>query len=126
VINQGQAQGVALVSEATIGFLGGVDPDRGVVVEPGHPLQGQHIAGRVLVFPAGKGSTVGSYTLFRLAKNGLGPAAIINARSEAIVAVGAIMAGIPMVDLVDIGQIETGDRVTVDGAEVIVEGQAGD
>ena len=123
VINEGKAQGVALVSEAAIGFLGGIDPDSGVVVEPGHSLQGQSVAGRVLVFPTGKGSTVGSYTLFRLVQNGVGPAAIINARSEAIVAVGAIMAGIPMVDLVDIGQIQSGDRVTVRGAEVIVEAQ---
>jgi predicted aconitase with swiveling domain len=122
VINEGEAQGVALVSEVAIGFLGGVDPDSGMVVEPGHPLEGQCVAGRVLVFPAGKGSTVGSYTLFRLAQNGLGPSAIINARSEAIVAVGAIMAGIPMVDLVDIGRIQTGDRVTVSGADVTVEG----
>jgi len=125
VINAGQAQGVALVSDEAIGFLGGVDPDTGVVVESGHPLQGQSVAGRVLVFPQGKGSTVGSYTLFRLAQNGLGPAAIINARSEAIVAVGAIMAGIPMVDLVDITQIESGDRVGVDGAEVVVEERSG-
>jgi hypothetical protein len=124
VINEGRAAGVALVSDAAIGFLGGVDPDSGVVVEPGHPLQGQRVAGRVLVFPTGKGSTVGSYTLFRLAQNGVAPAAIINARSEAIVAVGAIMAGIPMVDLVDISQIRTGDGVVLDGAEVAIEARA--
>jgi predicted aconitase with swiveling domain len=119
-IHRGEAQGVALVSPAAIGFLGGVDAETGVVVEPGHPLQGQSIAGRVLVFPSGKGSTVGSYTLYRLAKQGLAPAAIINARSEAIVAVGAIIANIPMVDHVDIAQIRTGDRVQVTGEDVII------
>jgi predicted aconitase with swiveling domain len=120
VIHRGQAQGTALVSAVAMGFLGGVDPETGVVVELGHPLQGQSIAGRVLVFPTGKGSTVGSYTLYRLAKRGLGPAAIINARSEAIVAVGAIIANIPMVDRVDIGQITTGDKVEVSGEDVTV------
>lgn len=119
-IHRGEAQGMALVSPAAIGFLGGVDVETGVVVEPGHPLQGQSIAGRVLVFPTGKGSTVGSYTLYRLAKRCLGPAAIINARSEAIVAVGAIIADIPMVDRVDITQIKTGDPVRVSGEEVII------
>ena len=79
VIRAGQAAGVALVSPAPIGFLGGVDPDSGVVVEPNHPLQGQSVAGRVLVFPTGKGSTVGSYTILRLARNGVAPAAVINA-----------------------------------------------
>jgi len=112
---------LALVSPVALGFLGGVDPDSGVVVEVGHPLHGQSIAGRVLIFPTGKGSTVGSYTIYRLARNGVGPVAIINARSEAIVAVGAIIAGIPMLDHVDISQIQTGDAVTVDGEDVIID-----
>jgi predicted aconitase with swiveling domain len=119
-ILRGKARGPALVSPVAIGFLGGVDAETGMIVEPGHPLQGQSIAGRVLVFPTGKGSTVGSYTLYRLAKRGLAPAAIINARSEAIVAVGAIIANIPMVDRVDIAQIKSGDRVEVHGEDVTV------
>ncbi len=121
VVKSGSAEGSALVSPEPIGFLGGVDPERGIVIEPGHPLEGQSIAGRVLVFPTGKGSTVGSYTLYRLARNGKAPAAIINAESEAIVAVGAIIGGIPMVDRVDIGRIHTGDRVRVEGGRVTVE-----
>ena len=94
--------------------------ETGKIIEAGHPLEGQSIAGRVLVFPTGKGSTVGSYTLYRLSKLGKAPAAIINARSEAIVAVGAIVAGIPMVDLVDITQIHTGDMVEVDGEDITI------
>ncbi len=113
VIKSGRAAGRALVSPAPIGFLGGVNPDTGVVVEPGHPLQGRSVAGAVLVFPTGKGSTVGSYTILRLARNGCGPAAIVNATSEAIVAVGAIIADIPMVDEIDISQIHDGDWVVV-------------
>jgi predicted aconitase with swiveling domain len=119
-IYRGKASGSALVSPAAIGFLGGVDPQSGVVIEPGHPLRGQCIAGRVLVFPTGKGSTVGSYTLYRLSRQGLAPAGMINARSEAIVAVGAIIAEIPMVDQIDIEQIATGDWVEIDGEDVIV------
>jgi len=125
VIRPGTAEGMALVSPEPIGFLGGVDPETGVVLEPGHPLQGQCVAGRVLVFPTGKGSTVGSYTLYRMAQAGTAPAAILNAESEAIVAVGAIIADIPMVDQVDIGQIQTGDWVRVEGERVLVERGAG-
>lgn len=119
-IFHGQASGQALVSPTAIGFLGGVDPDTGRVIEPGHPLHGQTIAGRVLVFPTGKGSTVGSYTLYRLVKRGLGPVGIINAHSEAIVAVGAIISETPMVDRIDIEQIATGDWVEIKGEEVRV------
>ena len=120
VIKAGKAAGLALVSSEPIGFLGGVDPDTGRVVEQGHPLAGQCVAGRVLVFPTGKGSTVGSYTLYRLAKAGTAPAAIINAESEAIVAVGAIIGEIPMVDQIDIKQIQTGDRIRVNGSRIVV------
>jgi len=70
-----------------ISFYGGVDPNTGVVLEKGHELQGQSIAGKVLVFPQGKGSTVGSYTLYRMKKNGTAPAAMINRETETIVAV---------------------------------------
>jgi predicted aconitase with swiveling domain len=120
VVRAGQATGEALVSAQPIGFLGGVDPSSGVVIEPGHPLEGQSIAGRVLVFPGGKGSTVGSYTLLQLARNGRAPSAMVCAQSEAIVAVGAILADIPMVDSVDIDSVASGDWVEVDGARVEV------
>jgi hypothetical protein len=121
VVKQGVAEGVALVSPAPIGFLGGVDPDSGVLIEPGHPLEGQCVTGRVLVFPTGKGSTVGSYTLYRMARGGTAPAAIVNAESEAIVAVGAIVSDIPMVDQVQINQFKTGDRVQIDGRRIRIE-----
>jgi predicted aconitase with swiveling domain len=120
-IKAGRAVGKALVSTEPIGFLGGVDPDTGTVIEKGHPLEGHSISGRVLVFPTGKGSTVGSYTLYRLARNQKGPAAIVNQRSEAIVAVGAIISDIPMVDLVDISMIRDGAQVVVEDGVVTLE-----
>jgi uncharacterized protein len=124
IIKAGRAEGPALVSPAPIGFLGGVDPDTGIVLEPGHPLQGHSIKGSVLVFPTGKGSTVGSYTILRLAKSGAGPVAMINAESEAIVAVGAIISDIPMVDRVDLSQINEGDWVVVEDDTVTVTSRA--
>ncbi|HOR19263.1 MAG TPA: DUF126 domain-containing protein, partial [Brevefilum sp.] len=62
-IYPGVAEGDALVSRMGISFYGGVDPDTGVITEEGHDLRGQSLAGKVLVFPTGKGSTVGSYIL---------------------------------------------------------------
>ncbi len=120
VIKSGIATGVALVSFDPIGFLGGVDAESGFVIEKGHPLEGHCIAGKVLVFPTGKGSTVGSYVLYQLAANGRAPAAILNAESEPIVAVGAIISEIPMVDQLPIEQIHTGDLVAVEDETVTV------
>jgi predicted aconitase with swiveling domain len=120
-IQPGAVRGVALVSREPVCFLGGIDPETGIVVEAGHELEGQCITGRVLVFPTGKGSTVGSYTIYRMAKGGTAPVAIVNRESEAIVAVGAIIALIPMVDQVDVSQIESGDRIELSGALLTVE-----
>jgi len=98
-----------------ISFFGGVDPDSGLVVEAGHELEGQSIAGKVLVFPTGKGSTVGSYTLYRLKRAGLAPLAILNQECETITAVGCILAEIPCVDRIPMDQIATGLHLHVDG-----------
>ena len=120
-ISPGHAVGEALVTSMGISFYGGVDPETGYVVEKGHELEGQSIAGRVLVFPTGKGSTVGSYTLYRLKKAGLAPTAIINAESETITAVGCIISDIPCVDHISIEQIETGMQASVDSDSGVVE-----
>jgi uncharacterized protein len=120
-IAPGIASGTALVTRMGISFYGGVDPETGVVVEKGHELMGHSICGRILVFPTGKGSTVGSYTLYRLKKAGMAPAAIINAEAETITAVGCIISDIPCVDHILIDQIEMGAQVCVDGENGTVE-----
>ncbi len=116
VIFAGKAEGLALVSRMGISFFGGIDPDSGLVVERGHDLEGQSVAGKVLVFPTGKGSTVGSYTLYRLKQNGKAPAAILNQVCETITAVGCIIAEIPCLDQIAIESIQTGRRVVVEGS----------
>jgi predicted aconitase with swiveling domain len=122
----GRARGEALVSREPIGFYGGVDARTGLVTERGHELQGQRVTGRILVFPGGKGSTVGSYVIYGLAQNGAAPRAIVNVETETIVATGAILAGIPCVDGIDISGLRSGDRLEVDAdagtVEVIHEG----
>jgi predicted aconitase with swiveling domain len=117
----GTAEGEALVTTMGISFFGGVDPDSGVVVEKGHELEGQTVAGKILVFPTGKGSTVGSYTIYRLSKAGKAPLAILNAECEPITAVGCIIAGIPCIDQIPIEQIATGDHLRLDGTDGLVE-----
>jgi predicted aconitase with swiveling domain len=104
-----------------ISFFGGIDPNTGVVVEKGHELFGQSVAGKVLVFPTGKGSTVGSYTLYRLKKNGVAPTAILNAECEPITAVGCIISEIPCVDQLNLSSLSSGLNVRIDAGEGLVE-----
>ena len=114
IISKGKTQEEALATSQPISFYGGVDPNTGEVIEKEHELQGKSVKGKILVFPTGKGSTVGSYTLYRLKKNGVAPAGIINRECETVVAVGAIISEIPCVDKIDISKIETGDLVRIE------------
>jgi predicted aconitase with swiveling domain len=113
IISKGKAIGEALATAQAISFYGGVDPNTGEVIEKGHELQGKSVKGKILVFPNGKGSTVGSYTLYRMKKNDTAPTGIINKDCETVVAVGAIISEIPCVDKIDISQIKTGDTVRI-------------
>lgn len=115
-ISPGKVEGEGLVSKEPIGFYGGVDAKTGVFIEKGHELEGKSVKGKILVFPCGKGSTVGSYVIYGLAKNDQAPLAIVNRETETIVATGAILAGIPCVDQIPVENISTGDRLVVDGA----------
>ncbi len=120
IIYKGKAEAEALVTSMPISFYGGVDPNTGVIIEKGHELNGVSVKGKILVFPQGKGSTVGSYTLYRMKKNGVAPAAMINKETETIIAVGAIISEIPFVDKVDVGKFRTGAKITVDNDTVTI------
>jgi len=121
MISPGKAKGEAIVSRGPIGFYGGIDPKTGVVIEKGHELEGKSVKDKILVFPQGKGSTVGSYVIYGLKKNRVAPAAIVNKETETIVATGVILAGIPCVDGIDIEKIKMGDKLKVDADKATVE-----
>ncbi|MDT8357498.1 MAG: DUF126 domain-containing protein [Methanomicrobiaceae archaeon] len=116
-ISKGVASGTLLVGRDPISFLSGVDPETGLVVEEGNALCGESVAGKILAFPFGKGSTVGSYVIYALKRNECAPLAIINEEAEPIIAVGAIISGIPAIDRLEIplARLRTGMQVTVDG-----------
>ena len=120
----GKAEGEALVSTEPVSFYGGVDPVTGCVTEPGHCCCGENITGKVFVFPTGKGSTMGSYVIYRMKKLGTAPAAIINVETEAILATGCVISDIPLVDMLDqnpVDTIKTGMYVKVDADDGKVE-----
>ena len=116
-IFKGRVEGQALVLNKDFGFLGGVDADTGdILIE-----KGGNIKGRVLAFPRGKGSTVGSFTMYDLKAKGNAPVAIINQEAETIVTTGAVISSIPMVDRIDISLLRDGDFIVVDGDRGVIE-----
>lgn len=123
-ISRGRATGSVIISQEPLSFLGGVDPQTGNITDREHDLYQQNISGKILVIPSGKGSTVGSYVIFQMAKNNTAPLAIIALDAEPIIATGAIMASIPMVDQPEENVMELlkeGDLVEVDADQGIIE-----
>ena len=120
----GVAEGEAVVTREPISFLGRVNPDKGMVVERGHEAEGQVITGKIFVFPHGKGSTAGPYILYAMSKRKTAPNGMINVQAEPIIASGAAIANIPLVDRLDQNPLEvirTGDYVRIDADRGIVE-----
>ncbi len=113
----GKASGEAIVTREAISFNGGVDNMTGIVTEPGHELEGRNIAGKVLVFLTGKGSTGGSYKIYDMVSRGTAPLAFIQVAPEAITTIGAIIGNIPVVAKLDQDPtlaIADGDLIEVD------------
>jgi uncharacterized protein len=123
-ISKGHAKGEIILTKEPISFLGGVDPETGTVIDSNHELHGRKISGKILFIPSGKGSTVGSYVIYQMFKNKTAPLAIIAIEAEPIIATGAIMAEIPMVDRPEadiLGTLKEGDLVEVDADSGIIK-----
>ena len=123
-IVDGKVEGVALVSPTPISFFGEIDPQSGVVLDSKNPLFGETIANKIFVFPEGRGSTVGSYVIYGLAKNQVSPLALVANKAETIVIAGAILADIPLFDQSEEDVtvvIKNGDIIRIDSEKQILE-----
>ncbi|WP_338581736.1 aconitase family protein [Pseudomonas sp. MAG733B] len=88
----GAAQGTLLFADVGLSFWGGVEPSTGEIIDRHHPLSGEHLAGRVLAIPSGRGSCTGSSVLMELISNGHAPAALVLAEPDEILTLGVLVA----------------------------------
>jgi predicted aconitase with swiveling domain len=91
IIVDGDCRAPALLIDSKISFYGEIDPETGI-----HRGIGETVSGRALIFKGGRGSTVGSYIIYGLARKGLAPACMIVREAEPIIIVGSVLAGIPL------------------------------
>jgi len=120
----GVVEGEALVSKKPWAAFLAVDIYSGDVTERGHELSGRSVAGKVLVFPSGKGSSGWSIGAQALRYTGKAPVALIIREINSQTALGAVVMGVPAVSELDrdpIETIETGDWVKVYADEGIVK-----
>ena len=71
---------------------GYVQHKSGRIIDRRHPQSGELVSGRILMMAAGRGSSSGSAALAEALRLGVGPAAILLLRRDAIVIVGALAA----------------------------------
>jgi len=120
-IVRGKVEGRAVVSRTPFSFLLGLNTDTGVIIEEGHEHEGKSIAGQVLVYPFGKGSSGDCLRLWRAANNGVAPIAIINTEPDFVHVQGAIITNIPMLcnfDQDPVEVIKDGDFLSIEGDTV--------
>ena len=118
----GSIVGSALVSKEPLSFWGGLSPHTGEIIDRRHDCSGANVAGRIFVFPRGKGSSTSSATLMESIKNGIAPAAIINLKVDPILALGSIVSDelynkavpILVLDEQDFYSIKEGDHITIE------------
>jgi predicted aconitase/predicted aconitase with swiveling domain len=107
-------EGEAFATSAPITFLGFVNRQTGAIEEPGHPADGQTMAGKIAIFPRGIGSTVAPYVLLELYYRGQAPLAIVNSDIDQQTAPACSLTGIPYAYGFDSdvsGLIRSGDRL---------------
>jgi predicted aconitase with swiveling domain len=115
-IDDAWVEGDVLKLEGAVSFLGDVDPAEGTIAQKGIV---DDIKGRILVFPEGKGSTVGSYVIYNLKLERNAPRAMVMLKADAIITMGCIAAGIPLVHMLsrqDFDSLHSGMRVAVNSA----------
>ena len=89
----GRASGAPFVLQEPLSFWGGLDSGSGRIIDRWHPQHGAVVAGCILVMEAGRGSSSGSSVLAEAIRRGTGPAGIVLRTRDAIVTVGAMVAG---------------------------------
>jgi predicted aconitase with swiveling domain len=123
-ISEGKAEGPAVVSTDDVMFYL-IDPKTGTVIEKEHSLEGKSIAGKIMIFPSGKGSSVVQADgLFQLMKQHNQPKGMIVARPDTVLVTSAILFEIPMVDRVDpefYKEVKENDTVEIDADAGLVK-----
>ena len=89
---EGNGSGQALILDEPLSLWGGLNPQTGEIIDRRHPQSGEIVTGRVLILPAGRGSSSASSILLEAVRAETAPTAIITAEADSILALGAVVA----------------------------------
>ncbi|MEM3403640.1 MAG: DUF126 domain-containing protein [Nitrososphaeria archaeon] len=97
-IVEGVAMGEILISKNTLSFLGGIDKNTGIVIDPKSDLYKKKISEKILYITESVGSTVGAYIIYTIGRKGVGPRAIICYKADSMLVAGCAISNIPLID----------------------------
>jgi uncharacterized protein len=118
----GEAEAPAIVLSTPLSFWGGVSAESGEIIDRTHPDVGGSVKGRILIMPGARGSSSSSSVLAEAIRLGAGPKAIILARPDPILTVGALVAlslygvACPIV-VCPIEGLASGDQVRIEAGD---------
>ncbi|WP_281164592.1 aconitase X swivel domain-containing protein [Liquorilactobacillus sicerae] len=119
-ISEGQAEGEVLFSKDGICFYL-IDPKTGVVIQRNHSLFGKSVAGKILVFPNGTGSSVVQADgMYQLKMNHNEPKAMIVENADTTLVASSIIMDMPLVDKVEKSfkdEVKNKDLVRINATE---------
>jgi len=132
-VTSGVGSGEVLATSQPISFWGGIDPQNGNIIDRVNEHLGQSIAGKIFAFPFGKGSSGAPPVILELIRIGKAPAALVNLRTDPILALGPIISKhlygreMPIVTLDEqaFNELKTGQHVCVDASngELVLKNQ---
>ena len=113
-----KVRGIALVADDNFSARYDLDRVKGVFSRPKHKLCGQSYKDLILVLNTAKGGVATAWMLYEMASRSIAPRAILFNQANTILAQGAALANMAMVDRFKDGDvtklIKTGDNLSVD------------
>ncbi len=116
--------GELLVLTEPVSYLGDIDVGMGVV-------KGKYsLAGKIFVIPNAVGSTVGSYVIYGLSREGKAPVAMVLASVDPVTIVGSIIANIPLYrlkgkDTLNVLKQFNGRQACIEGDAIVIAEKEG-
>jgi predicted aconitase with swiveling domain len=123
VLIKGSAEGTALFSSQSLSFSR-LDPRSGAITDRRVDLFGETIGERVLIFSSHRGSTTSPAVFLEVCRQGLGPRAMVVAKSDPMLLFSALLAKkfygitIPLIEGVDLARFQglrPEDHLKIDG-----------
>jgi predicted aconitase with swiveling domain len=113
----------ALVLTEPLSLWGGMDAATGTVIDVHHPQRGASLVGRVVVMPAGRGSSSSASVLAEAVRAGTAPVAMLLGEPDLILAIGSLVAEelygvrVPVLvgDPAALAEIRDGDPIRIEG-----------